>query len=113
MNDTSTSTATAPQILRWEEPVPLRSASQDLAHLADAIRAQPGKSAVIAEHPNTKEGKRIVATLTNAVKYKRRGFWHADGDFHVTTRTERIDGVGADAEGGKVIRVFVRFDARG
>ncbi|MER6171306.1 hypothetical protein [Streptosporangium sp. NPDC001681] len=100
-------TIAAPQIIRWEEPAPLRTASRDLAHLADAIRANPGKSAVIAEHPNTKEGRRIVATLIGVVKYKRRGFSDPEGTFHVTTRTERVD----DGNDGKVIRVFVRFNA--
>ncbi|MFI6889150.1 hypothetical protein [Streptosporangium canum] len=100
---------TAAEIIRWEEPKPLRMAAKDLAHIADELRANPGKSAVIAEHPNTPEGRRLTANLISAVKFRRRGFMHSDGTFHVTTRTTRTE----RADGSKVIRVFVCFNPRG
>lgn len=95
------------EILRWEEPAPLRAPELDLTPIADTLRANPGKSAVIAENPNTKEGRRLTTNLVSAIKYRRRGFLHPEGTFDTHTRTI------AAADGSKVIHVYAVFKPRG
>ncbi|MEU7891745.1 hypothetical protein AB0B45_02645 [Nonomuraea sp. NPDC049152] len=91
-------------ILRWEDPAPRTPASDDYEPIAAELRDNPGQWAVIAEAPDTREGKREAARLFNAVKHGYRGFSRTEGGIYkATTRTGSTD------NGDKVIRVHAQF----
>ncbi|WP_433355510.1 hypothetical protein ACQP25_16930 [Microtetraspora malaysiensis] len=91
-------------ILRWEDPAPRTRTKNENDRIADELRSNPGKWAVIAENPNTAEGRRVSARLYNAVKQGYRGFRRVDGGtYEGTTRS------GTDDDNSRVIRVHARF----
>ena len=89
----------------WEEPPMLRGQNRpDLTHLADQVRAQPGKPALIAEFSTGMASKSRDAThLRNAITNRKQGFSHSDGTFTATTRTIRHN------DGSLSIRVYATF----
>ncbi|MEV4472861.1 hypothetical protein [Nonomuraea sp. NPDC049504] len=93
-----------PGILRWEDPAPRTPSSDDYEPIATALRSKPGVWAVIAENPDTPEGKRVSARMFNTVKHGYKGFRRVEGGtYQVTTRTV--------AKGdGKVILVHAKFE---
>ncbi|GAA5046253.1 hypothetical protein HNP84_010274 [Thermocatellispora tengchongensis] len=91
-------------ILRWEDPAPRTPANDDYAPIATELRNNPGKWAVVAENPDTPEGRRASNRLFNAVKNGYRGFRRIeDGAYRATTRT--VD----NGDGTKIIRVHAQF----
>ncbi|MFD8529462.1 hypothetical protein ACFV0L_18780 [Streptosporangium canum] len=90
-------------ILRWEDPAPRTPIGDQFAPIAAELRDHPGRWAVIAENPNTQEGRRDSNRLFNAVKLGYRGFQCEDGAYKATTRTVTA------SDGTKVIRVHAQF----
>lgn len=93
-------------ILRWEDSAPRSSAKSEDEYdpVAAELRNHPGRWAVIAENPDTLEGRRASARLYSAVKNGYKGFRHVeDGTFRATTRTVN------NGDGTKVIRVHAQF----
>ncbi|NRQ31337.1 hypothetical protein HII36_05720 [Nonomuraea sp. NN258] len=92
-------------ILRWEDPARVETRTTDeYAQVAAALRANPHKWAVIAENPDTVEGRRNANRLFNGVKKGYRGFRHdPTGTFQVTTRTVARD------DGTKAVLVYVQY----
>jgi hypothetical protein len=92
-------------ILRWEDPAPVRTrTNKEYEPVAAELQARPNEWAVIAENPDTPEGRRDANRLFNAVKNGYRG-WNNDDDgtFEATTRTVTKNG------GAKVILVHVQY----
>ncbi|MEV1170149.1 hypothetical protein [Nonomuraea sp. NPDC049784] len=93
-----------PGILRWEDPAPRSPASDDYEPIAAGLQNKPGVWAVIAENPDTPEGKRASARMFNAVKHGYKGFRRVeDGTYRATTRTV------TNGDGTKVILVHAMF----
>ncbi|MEV0379748.1 hypothetical protein [Nonomuraea sp. NPDC050643] len=92
-------------ILRWEEPAPIKTrTNKEYEPVAAELQKNPHKWAVIAETPDTPEGRRDANRLFNAVKNGYRGFRNDDsGTFQATTRTVTQDG------GTKVVLVHVQY----
>ncbi|MGI5281713.1 hypothetical protein ACQEVF_59230 [Nonomuraea polychroma] len=94
-----------PSILRWEDPAPRTPASDEYAPLAAELMKNPGKWAVIAEHPDTQDGRRAASRLFNAAKHGYLGFPRiGGGTFKATTRTVN------NGDGTRVITVHAMFD---
>lgn len=92
-------------IIRWEEPAPIKTrTNKEYEPVAAELQKNPHKWAVIAETPDTPEGRRDANRLFNAVKNGYRGFRNDDnGTFQATTRTVTMDG------GTKVVLVHVQY----
>lgn len=91
-------------ILRWEDPAPRATSSDDYAPIAAELRNNPGKWAVLAEKPDTAEGRREVNRLYNRVKNGYTGFGRVDGGtYRATTRTVTKD------DGTKVVLVHAQY----
>ncbi len=94
-------------ILRWEDPAPRTRATDEYDPIAAELRNNPGRWALIAENPDTLEGKRAAARMFSAVKNGYRAFRRVEsGTYTATTRTVET------GDGSKVIRVHARFDPR-
>ncbi|MEU7911377.1 hypothetical protein [Microbispora bryophytorum] len=93
-------------ILRWEDPAPRRTPTDEYDPIAAELRANPGRWAVIAENPDTREGRRGTSRVFNAVKNGYRGFRPVKGGtYTATTRTVTKD------DGTRVVQVHARFIA--
>jgi hypothetical protein len=91
-------------ILRWEDPAPRTPVSTDYEPIAAELRANPGASAVIAEHPDTPDGRRDANRLFNAVKNGYKGFRvSSGGTFRAATRTV------TKGDGTKVVLVYAKY----
>ncbi|MFI6497125.1 hypothetical protein [Nonomuraea typhae] len=92
-------------ILRWEDPAPVRTrGDKEYEQVAAELQANPRKWAVIAEAPDTREGRRDTNRLFNAIKNGYRGFNADDGGtFQATTRTVTKE------DGAKVVLVHAQY----
>jgi hypothetical protein len=91
-------------ILRWEDPAPRTTSIDNYEPIAAELRNNPGKWAVLAEMPDTADGRREVSRLYNRVKYGYSGFCRVDdGTYRATTRTVAKD------DGTKVVVVHAQY----
>ncbi|MFB4284905.1 hypothetical protein ACBJ59_57225 [Nonomuraea sp. MTCD27] len=92
-------------IIRWEDPAPVKtSTNKEYEPVAAELQDNPLKWAVIAETPDTPDGRRDANRLYNAVKNGYKGFRNDEcGTFQATTRTVTKDG------GTKVVLVHAQY----
>jgi hypothetical protein len=95
-------------ILRWEDPAPKKTASNEFEPIATQLRNNPGKWGVVVENPDTSEGRREASRVFSAIKHGYLGFRRSDdGTFQAATRT-----VANEDDGTKVILVHAQFVPR-
>ncbi|GII42850.1 hypothetical protein [Planotetraspora phitsanulokensis] len=81
-------------IISWEAPSPRRKQGDDLAALAAQLRENPGRWALILEHPaDSKAGKQEVSRLFNAIKHGWKGFTRTNtgGSYDAARRTVQAE----------------------